>query len=80
MEYQIIGNVKNYGTNQIDYLISISKFNNVAEMHQFEMKKFQNTLASEESSLLKSVHCAISPFFVSLKVRRKGSEGFPLRH
>lgn len=80
MEYQIIGNVENYGTDQIDYLISIPDFNDVSEMRQFEMKKFQNILGSEESNLLKSAHCAISPFFVSLKVHRKGSEGFPLRH
>ena len=80
MEYQIIGTIENYGTDQIDYLISIPDFNDVSEMRQFEMKKFQNILGSEKSNLLKSVHCAISPFFASLKIHRKGSEGFPLRH
>ena len=52
MEYQIIGNIENYGTDQIDYLISIPDFNDVSEMRQFEMKKFQNILGSEKSNLL----------------------------
>ena len=48
------------------YLISIPKFNDVAEMHQFEMKKFQNILASEESNLLKSVYIVLLAHFLFL--------------